>query len=184
MIDGINRRLDNAKSNYKNGHLDKDKYDELRMKYSKKLKDKINDMHCKAANYLLSNYKTINIGNVSTKKMVSNLTGNLYSITKRRLMAISHYKSGQAIAPQLTINDLSIESQSQTITGTKNNFCKKIRRKFYFMFLSKYLVIYNLQSTRQIAEDKLYSLLQHKAKFDAKPAYQPIVQLAITATHP
>jgi hypothetical protein len=31
-------------------------------------------------------------GKVSTKKMVSNLTGNLHDIVKRRLMALSHYR--------------------------------------------------------------------------------------------
>jgi len=61
-------------------------------KYSSKLKDKINDMHCKTAKFLLSKYRKIIIGKVSTKKMISNLEGNLQKITKRRLIALSHYK--------------------------------------------------------------------------------------------
>jgi len=49
-------------------------------------------MHNKTANFLLSNFKTIMIEKISIKQMVSNLKGNLFEITKRRLLALSHYK--------------------------------------------------------------------------------------------
>lgn len=61
-------------------------------KYWKKLKDRISDMHNKVASMLVKSYKNIIIGNVSTKKMISNLTGNLHEITKRRLTTLSHFR--------------------------------------------------------------------------------------------
>ena len=92
IIDKINKRLDNINTNYNNKSITKEKYNKLNYKYRDKLSNLIKDMHNKSANFLLSNYKTIIIGKVSTQKMVSNLTGNLYDIVKRRLMALSHYR--------------------------------------------------------------------------------------------
>jgi putative transposase len=41
---------------------------------------------------LVKNYHNIIIGNVSTKKMVSNDKSNLPNIVKRRLMTLSHFR--------------------------------------------------------------------------------------------
>ena len=49
-------------------------------------------MHNKTSNLLLANFNTIMIEKISIKQMISNLTGNLREITKRRLLALSHYK--------------------------------------------------------------------------------------------
>lgn len=61
-------------------------------KYNAKLKNKISDMHNKVASMLVKSYNTIIIGNVSTKKMVSNTKNDLHKITKRRLMTLSHFR--------------------------------------------------------------------------------------------
>lgn len=92
IIDKINKRLDNIKQSKDTNMISQEKYKKLSYKYHDKLDNMIKDMHNKTANFLLSNYKTIIIGKVSTKKMVSNLTGNLHDIVKRRLLALSHYK--------------------------------------------------------------------------------------------
>ena len=57
-----------------------------------KIKNKITDMHNKTSNFLLSNFNTIMVEKISIEHMVSNLTGNIKEITKRRLLALSHYK--------------------------------------------------------------------------------------------
>ena len=61
-------------------------------KYYQKIRNKIDDMHNRVASYLVRNYKEIIIGKVSTKKMVNNETSSLQEITKRRLLALSHYR--------------------------------------------------------------------------------------------
>ncbi len=91
-IDKTNKRLDNIRSSYDQQIITKKQFSSLYNKYSDKLKNKIIDMHNKTSNFLLSNFNTIMIEKISIKQMVSNLTGNLQDITKRRLLALSHYK--------------------------------------------------------------------------------------------
>jgi len=90
VIDKINKRLDKIKSN--KDELGEIKYKSLYTKYYDKLHNKIKDMHNKAGKFILSRFSEINIGKVSIRKMVSNLTGNLYEIVKRRLIALSHFR--------------------------------------------------------------------------------------------
>lgn len=79
--DSINKNKDEIKSDYRR----------TIEKYSRKLKNIIKDMHNKTINFLVNRYDTINIGNVSTKSMVSKL-GNLPKIVKRRIYSLEHYK--------------------------------------------------------------------------------------------
>jgi len=92
LIDKYNKKMDSIKSNYNTNNLSKRKYEKGFTKYSDKLKNSIEDLHNKTSTILLSLYKEIIIGKISIKKMISNLTGNLQAITKRRLMALSHYR--------------------------------------------------------------------------------------------
>jgi hypothetical protein len=66
MIDNYNKRFTRISKSYKNGYINKKKYNYLNMKYRQRLRDKIDDMHRKVANMLLKRYQTIVIGNVST----------------------------------------------------------------------------------------------------------------------
>lgn len=91
-IDKINNRLDKIRSSYNKKLISKQKYQKLYNKYSSKLENKISDLHNKTANFILSRFNTIMIEKISIKNMVSNLKGNIRSITKRRLLALSHYK--------------------------------------------------------------------------------------------
>ena len=92
LIDKTNKRLDNIRSSFNQQIITKKQFSNLYSKYNDKLKNKISDMHNKTSNFLLSNFNTIMIEKISIKQMVSNLTGNLKEITKRRLLALSHYK--------------------------------------------------------------------------------------------
>ena len=89
-IDKYNNKLDCINKN--KNLLTESKYNTLNNRYYGKLKNLITDLHNKTSNYLLSKYRTVLIGKVSTKKMVSNETSNLSDNTKRRLMALSHYR--------------------------------------------------------------------------------------------
>lgn len=90
VIDDTNKRLDKINSN--KDKIREVKYKSLYTKYYDKLHNKIKDMHNKAGKFILSKFSEINIGKVSIRKMVSNLTGNLYEIVKRRLVALSHFR--------------------------------------------------------------------------------------------
>lgn len=57
-----------------------------------RIKNIIDDMHWKTCDYLTKNYGTIFIGNMSTKKIISNETSKLSKMTKRILLQMKLYK--------------------------------------------------------------------------------------------
>jgi len=87
------------KSDVDNKKITKTKFRRAYNKRSEKMKNRTEDMHKKTANILLNKYDTINIGKVSIKSMVSNLTGNIREITKRRLIALKHFKFKEYLHP-------------------------------------------------------------------------------------
>lgn len=126
IIDNINKRLDKIRENKDSKILSDKKYSYIYEKYSSKLKDKINDMHCKTAKFLLSKYRKIIIGKVSTKKMISNLEGNLQKITKRRLIALSHYKFRMKLKMMAIKYGTEIIETDEYLTSKTCSNCKKI----------------------------------------------------------
>ena len=142
IIDRINKRLDNIKQSKDLKRISNEKYIKLNYKYRDKLNNLIKDMHNKAANFLLSNYKTIIIGKVclleqssnsdlaqavSTKKMVSNLTGNLHDIVKRLLMALSHYRFRMKLHLMANKFDATIKETDEYLTSKCCSNCKNIK---------------------------------------------------------
>ena len=84
-------------------------------------------MHNKTAKFLLSNYEIIIIGKVSTKKMVSNLTGNLHDIVKRRLMALSHYRFRMKLHSMAQKFGSTIIETNEYLTSKCCSNCKNIK---------------------------------------------------------
>ena len=66
FLDRKHKRLDNIKSSKDSNIISNEKYKKLYCKYSSRLRNKIDDLHNKSANILLSRYKNISIGKVST----------------------------------------------------------------------------------------------------------------------
>lgn len=64
----------------------------------KKIKNKIDDMHWKTINYLVKNYETVLIGDLSAKRVISNKGSVLSSISKRSLLALSLFKYHQRLS--------------------------------------------------------------------------------------
>ena len=126
-IDNINKRLDNIQKNKDTNIISKNKFKKLNYKYCDKLKYLINDMHNKTAKFLLSNYETIIIGKVSTKKMVSNLTGNLHDIVKRRLMTLSHYRFRMKLHSMAQKFGNTIIETNEYLTSKCCSNCKNIK---------------------------------------------------------
>jgi IS605 OrfB family transposase len=125
IIDKYNKRLDKIKSN--ENKMSKEKYERLYYKYSDKLRNKINDMHNKSASFLIKKFDTINIGKVSTKKMVSNLKGNLHDIVKRRLMALSHYRFRMKLHTMSKKYNCNIIEIDEYMTSKKCSKCQNIK---------------------------------------------------------
>lgn len=125
MIDKMNNKLDNIKSALDNKQITKNTYLHAYEKYSKKMINKINDLHNKAANFLVNKYDTILIGNVSTKKMVNNLTGNLCEIVKRRLMTLSHYRFRMKLKKMGEKYKCKIKEINEYMTTKKCSKCGK-----------------------------------------------------------
>lgn len=124
-IDRLNKRIDKYNSFITDNLLSTRKCKDTLIKYSDKLKNKMSDMHNKAANFLLKRYDKINIGNVSIKRMLSNTTGNLYNKVKRRLVALSHYKFRmklKAMAPKFgtIVNEIDEYMTSKTCHNCQN----------------------------------------------------------------
>jgi putative transposase len=126
IIDRYNERLDNIKSNFNENIINGKRYNQLWIKYSEKLKNKINDMHNKSANLLLTNFETIIIGKVSINKMISNIKGNLKSITKRRLIALSHYKFRMKLKQMAVKYGTKIIEVNEYLTSKNCHNCNKI----------------------------------------------------------
>jgi IS605 OrfB family transposase len=123
LIDKYNNKLDSIKSNYSLNILSKKKYMKSYYKYSDKLKNSIEDLHNKTSNLLLSSYKEIIIGKVSIKKMISNLTGNIQAITKRRLVALSHYKFREKLKSRAFKFGCKITEVSEYLTSKTCSNC-------------------------------------------------------------
>jgi putative transposase len=91
-IDKYNNKVDKLRSHLETKKLKKKKYEKLITKNKDNHNNKIQDLHKKFSALLCSNYDTIKIGKISTKKMVSNERSNLKEITKRRIYGCQFYK--------------------------------------------------------------------------------------------
>jgi IS605 OrfB family transposase len=129
LIDKYNNKIDSIKSNFELKKLSKRKYEKSKCKYSDKLKHSIEDLHNKTSTILLSLYKEIIIGKISIKKMISNLTGNLQAITKRRLLALSHYKFREKLKARAFKFGCKITEVSEYLTSKTCSNCKVINDK-------------------------------------------------------
>ena len=128
-IDRLNNRLDQLKSKYKKNEIGKKKFKTLSMKYSERLQNKINDMHCKTANFLLNKYHEINIGNIKIKQLLSNKNKNdLANVTKRRLVALSHYKFRAKLKQMAPKFGSIINEISEFQTSMKCCRCKNLKK--------------------------------------------------------
>jgi len=101
-------------------------------------------MHKKVANYLLKNYKTINIGSwfisflykkenkprrkVIINNMVSNLKGNIKEITKRRLLKLSGYRFREYLKLNSKKYENKINEIDEYMTTKKCHICNNIKK--------------------------------------------------------
>ena len=91
-IDLYNKRKDQLKSLIDTKCISGKLYRKLMNKYGSNMRNKIDDLHKKVSVMLVKKFKTINIGKISTKSIVSNETSNLSDLNKRRLLTLSFYR--------------------------------------------------------------------------------------------
>jgi transposase len=127
-IDAVNSRLDKLNTLKDIGEIDNKTYVNAYTKYADKLKNKITDMHCKVSNFLMNKFNIINIGKVSTKKMVSNLRGTLHDKVKRRLMALSHYKFRMKLQQMKDKYNVVVNEIDEYMTSKKCCKCSNIHQ--------------------------------------------------------
>ena len=127
IIDRKHKRLDNIKSSKDSNIISNEKYNSLYCKYSSRLRNKIDDLHNKSANMLLSRYKNISIGKVSIKQMISNLDGNLKEVVKRRLCTLSHYRFRMKLISMSSKFNSNVKLINEYLTSKTCCKCKNIK---------------------------------------------------------
>jgi len=127
FLDRKHKRLDNIKSSKDSNIISNEKYKKLYCKYSSRLRNMIDDMHNKSANMLLSRYKNISIGKVSTKQMISNLDSNLKEVVKRRLCTLSHYRFRMKLISMSPKFNCNVKLINEYLTSKTCCKCKNIK---------------------------------------------------------
>ncbi len=128
VIDSIHKKLDSINSSKQQNLISSSRYNELYTKYSDKLKHKIEDLHNKSANLLLSNYETVVIGKVNIKKMLSKQQGKINKRTKRRLVALSHYRFRTKLKSMAPKFGSKVYEINEFQTSMKCHNCKFLKR--------------------------------------------------------
>jgi putative transposase len=101
-------------------------YKKVRSKYANKLKNKVADMHWKAARYVCSNHETILIGKLSTKGIVSNDRSTLTKMTKRMTYALSHYTFRQRLLSKAEDMGVKVYEVDESYTSKTCGWCSEI----------------------------------------------------------
>jgi putative transposase len=127
-IDRYNAKIADLHSALDVGAITKAKYKKVRERNYEKMRNRIDDMHKKTAVYLCKQFDVINIGKVSIQSMTSNLTGNIGSITKRRLLVLSFYKFYQILRYIGIKYGTKINEVNEYMTSKKCHRCGNIKK--------------------------------------------------------
>lgn len=103
-IDGINN----------NKKISRNKKTKLKNKYNEKIKNLVKDLHWKTINYLTKNYKTVLIGNLSTK---STGEGNVNKMTKRIGQALSVFRFRERLKYKCSSTNTSYKLVNEMYTS-------------------------------------------------------------------
>ena len=133
-------KIDRIKLNI---NISKNRKLKIERKYNRKITNKVDDLHWKSIHYLIKNYKTILIGNMSSKKIVSK-TGNLNKMSKRVCNKLKLYEFRNRLYYKCFLNGNNVKCVNESFTskvcsncgeieenlGSKKIFdCKKCKKK-------------------------------------------------------
>ena len=106
--------------------LEENKYKKLLYKYGNKMRNKIDDLHKKVSVYLVTSFKNIHLGKISTLNVISNKKGNLKEIVKRRINVLSFYKFNQTIKTMAKKYKSNIKDINEYMTSKICHNCQYI----------------------------------------------------------
>lgn len=128
-IDKYNKRMDKIKSDKDLKLLSENKYKRLKDKYGNKMRNKIDDLHKKASIYLVKRFDEINLGKISTSKIISNKRDNLRDIIKRRISVLSFYKFNETIKKMGIKYESKVNEIDEYMTSKMCHSCKNIHQE-------------------------------------------------------
>ncbi len=95
------------------------------LKYNKKIKNLVNELHWKTINYLIKNNKTILIGNMSGKSTISK-KGKLNKTTKKLMQSLSFYKFTERLKYKCNLNNINYGKINEWMTSKMCSMCGNI----------------------------------------------------------
>jgi putative transposase len=112
----------NPRNKFKNllNRIDTTKNEKRRNKLRQRLKNKIDDLHYKTINWLISKYDNIIIGKISTGSIVQ---GNLPSKINRSIINLSHYLFRTRLEEKCRINNINLHIQDERYTSKTCGRC-------------------------------------------------------------
>ena len=90
---------------------------------NKKIRNKIDDLHWKSINYLVKNYKTVIIGDMSAKKIVSKNRSCLSDIQKVACMRTKYYQFSQRLESKCKKYNVNFKLVDETFTSKTCSYC-------------------------------------------------------------
>jgi transposase len=125
-IDKYNKKMDKIASDKDLNILEENKYKKLLYKYGNKMRNKIDDLHKKVSVYLVTNFKNIHLGKISTSNVISNKKGNLKEIVKRRINVLSLYKFNETIKIMAKKYKSNVKDINEYMTSKTCHNCQYI----------------------------------------------------------
>ena len=125
-IDKYNKKMDKIKSDKDLKILSDIKYNKILYKYGSKMKNKIDDLHKKVSEFLVTRFENIHLGKISTSSIISNKRSNLGSINKRRMNVLSFYKFTETIKIMAKKYKCNIIEVNEYMTSKTCHNCKNI----------------------------------------------------------
>jgi putative transposase len=111
----------------KNEDIHKNKKNKLEKKYNKKMTNLVDEMHWKTINYLTINYKTILIGNMSTKEIVSNKVSNITNMTKRLGLKLKFYQFSERLKYKCNLSNRNYKMVNESYTSKMCSRCGNMK---------------------------------------------------------
>ncbi len=105
--------------------IDTTKNNKRKNRLRQKLKDKIDDLHYKTINWLISRYNNIILGKISTGSIVQ---GYLPKKVNRSILNLSHYLFRTRLEEKCRINNINLYIQDESYTSKTCGNCGYINR--------------------------------------------------------
>ena len=118
------KRLNDIKNNKNISNKKKKKNEQT---INRKIKNKIDDLHWKTINYLVKNYKTILIGDMSAKKIVRKNNSVLNNVQKVACLRSKYYEFSQRLEFKCGLFNVNYKLVNESNTSKTCSFCGNVK---------------------------------------------------------